>query len=38
VRAVIRYLNAKGMSAAAIHCEIVSVYGEDVISRQHVTK
>lgn len=38
VRAVIRYLNAKGMSAVEIHCEIVSVYGENIMSRQHVTK
>jgi hypothetical protein len=38
VRAVIRFLNAKGETAAEIHCQLVSVYGEDVMNRQNVAK
>jgi transposase len=38
VRAVIRFLHAKGETAIKIHCELVSVYGEDIVNRQHVTK
>lgn len=26
------------MNASEIHCEVISVYGEKIISRQHVTK
>jgi hypothetical protein len=38
VRAVIRFLHAKGKTAAEIHRQIVSVYGEDVMNRQDVAK
>jgi hypothetical protein len=38
VRAVIRFLLAKGETAAEIHRQIVSVYGKDVMNRQNVTK
>jgi hypothetical protein len=38
VRAVIRFLHAKGETAAEIHRQLVSVYGEDVMNRQNVTK
>jgi hypothetical protein len=31
VCAVIRFLHAKGETAAEIHCQLVSVYGEDVM-------
>jgi hypothetical protein len=32
-RAVIRFLHAKGETAAEIHRQLVSVYSEDVINR-----
>jgi hypothetical protein len=38
VRAVIRFLHAKGKIAAEIHRQLFSVYGEDVINRQNVAK
>jgi hypothetical protein len=38
VRAVIRFLHAKGETAAEIHRLLVSVYGEDVMKRQNVAK
>jgi hypothetical protein len=38
VRAVIRFLQAKGETAAEIHRQLVSVYGEDVMNRQNVAK
>jgi hypothetical protein len=38
VRAVIRFLQAKGETAAEIHPQLVSVYGEDVMNRQTVAK
>lgn len=38
VRAVIRFLNAKNLSAAEIHRQLVDVYGEDVMTRQSVAK
>jgi hypothetical protein len=38
VRAVIRFLHAKGETAAEIHRQFVSVYGEDVTNRQNVAK
>jgi hypothetical protein len=31
---VIRFLCVKGETAAEIHCQLVSVYGEDVMNRQ----
>jgi hypothetical protein len=34
VRAVIRFLHAKAGTAAEIHRQFVSVYGEDVIFRR----
>jgi uncharacterized protein YktA (UPF0223 family) len=37
VRAVIRFLNARHVSAAGI-CQLVEVYGEEVMSRQSVAK
>jgi hypothetical protein len=38
VRAVIRFLHAKGENAAEIHHHLVSVYSEDVTKRQNVAK
>ncbi|GFY00558.1 histone-lysine N-methyltransferase SETMAR [Trichonephila clavipes] len=38
VRAVIRFLRAKNESASAIHSQIMEVYGEEVMSRQHAMK
>jgi hypothetical protein len=38
VRAVIRFLHAKGETAAEIHRQLASVYGEDVMNRQNVAK
>jgi hypothetical protein len=38
VLAVIRFLHAKGETAAEIHRQLVSVYGEDVMNRQNVEK
>jgi fibrillarin-like rRNA methylase len=38
VRAVMRFLHAKGETAAEIHRQLVSVYGEDVTNRQNVAK
>jgi hypothetical protein len=38
VRVVIPFLYAKGETAAEIHRQLVSVYGEDVMNRQNVTK
>jgi hypothetical protein len=38
VCAVIRFLHAKGETAAEIHCQLVSVYGEDVMNRKNVVK
>jgi hypothetical protein len=38
VRAVIQCLHAKGETAAEIHRQPVSVYGEDVIKRQNVAR
>jgi hypothetical protein len=38
VRAVIRFLHAKGGTAAEIHRQLFSIYGEDVMKRQNVTK
>jgi hypothetical protein len=35
VRAVIRFLHAKEETAAEIHRQLVSVYGEDVMNRQN---
>jgi hypothetical protein len=35
VRAVIRFLHAKGETAAEIHRQLVSVYGEDVMNWQN---
>ncbi|GFT69374.1 histone-lysine N-methyltransferase SETMAR [Trichonephila clavipes] len=37
-RAVIRFLWAKNVSASDIHIQIVEVYGEKAMSRQHVAK
>jgi hypothetical protein len=34
VRAVIRFLRAKGETAAEIHRHLVSVYGKDVTKKQ----
>jgi hypothetical protein len=34
VRSVIRFLNARHVSAAEIHRQLVEVYGEEVMSRQ----
>jgi hypothetical protein len=36
VRAIIRFLHAKGETATEIHRLLVSVYGEDVMNRQNV--
>jgi hypothetical protein len=38
VRAVIRFLRAKGETAAEIHRRLVSVYGEGVMKRRNVAK
>jgi hypothetical protein len=38
VRAVIRFLNARNVSAAEIYRQLVEVYGEEVISRQECGK
>jgi hypothetical protein len=38
VRAVIRFLHAKGETAAEIHRQLVSVYGVNVMKRQNVAK
>jgi hypothetical protein len=38
VRAVIRFLHAEGQTAAEIHRQLVSVYGEGVMNRQNVEK
>jgi hypothetical protein len=38
VRALIRFLHAKGKTAAEIHRQLASVYGEDVMNRQNVVK
>jgi hypothetical protein len=32
IRAVIRFLHAKNMSAAEIHCELCAIYGQYVMS------
>jgi hypothetical protein len=32
IRPVIRFLHAKNMSAAEIHCELCAVYGQNVMS------
>jgi hypothetical protein len=37
VLAVIRFLNAKQKSPTEIHKEVLKVYGENVISRKHVS-
>jgi hypothetical protein len=34
--AVIRFLHAKNMSAAEIHCELCMVYGQNVMSKRTV--
>lgn len=36
VRAVIRFLHARNVSAAEIHRQLVEVYGEEAMSRQSV--
>jgi hypothetical protein len=38
IRAVIRFLHAKGETAAEIHRQLLSVYAEDVMNRQNVAK
>jgi hypothetical protein len=38
VRTVIRFLHAKGETAAEIHRQLLSVYGEDVMNRQNVAR
>jgi hypothetical protein len=38
VRAIIRFLQAKGDTLAEIHRQLVSVYGEVVMNRQNVAK
>jgi hypothetical protein len=38
VRAVIRFLHAKGETAAEILRQLVSVYAEDVMKRQNMAK
>jgi hypothetical protein len=38
VLAVIRFLNARHVSAAEIHRQLVEVYGEEVMNRQSVAK
>ncbi|GBM72069.1 hypothetical protein AVEN_266491-1 [Araneus ventricosus] len=36
MRAVVRFLWANNVSASEIHNEILEVYGEEAMSRQHV--
>ena len=36
VRAVIRFLNAKGVSPSEIHAQLIEVYGENVTSKSNV--
>jgi hypothetical protein len=36
VLAVIRFLHPKGETAAEIHRQFISIYGEDVMNRQNV--
>jgi hypothetical protein len=38
IRAVIRFLHATGETAAEIHRQLISVYGEDVMNRQDMAK
>jgi hypothetical protein len=38
IRGVIRLLHAKGETAAEIHRQLVSVYGEDVMKRSNMAK
>jgi hypothetical protein len=38
IREVIRFLHAKGETAAKIHHQHVSIYGEDVMNRQNMAK
>ncbi|GFX14255.1 histone-lysine N-methyltransferase SETMAR [Trichonephila clavipes] len=38
VRTVIRFLCAKNVSVSVIHSQIVEIYGEEAISKQHVAK
>ncbi|GFW51694.1 histone-lysine N-methyltransferase SETMAR [Trichonephila clavipes] len=38
VRTVIRFLRAKNVCASGIHSQIMAVYGEEAMSRQHVVK
>jgi hypothetical protein len=38
VRGVIRFLHAKGETAAEIHRQLVSVDGKDVMNRQKIAK
>jgi hypothetical protein len=38
VHAVIRFIHTKGETAAEIHCQLVSVYGEVVMNRENVAK
>jgi hypothetical protein len=38
VCAVIRFLCVKGKKEAEIYCQLVSVYGEEVMNRQNVAK
>jgi hypothetical protein len=38
VHAIIRFLHVKGETAAEIHRQLVSVYGEGVMNRQIVAK
>ncbi|PNF41644.1 hypothetical protein B7P43_G07642, partial [Cryptotermes secundus] len=38
VHAVILFLHAKGGTAAEIHRQLLSVYGEDVMNKQNMTK
>ncbi|GFV59348.1 histone-lysine N-methyltransferase SETMAR [Trichonephila clavipes] len=37
-RAVIRSLWANNVSASAVHSQIMEVYGEEAMNRQHVAK
>jgi hypothetical protein len=36
IRSVIRFLNARSVSPAEIHQQLVDVYGESVLSRKQV--
>jgi hypothetical protein len=38
IHTVIQFLYTKEKSAAEIHCQFVSVYGEDVMKRQNMAK